>query len=97
MSWAASVHVDGGEVTRWYDVPEEGHEAVAEALIRKEELGNDSVVTLVFAPRETDEDRKAATEEFFQRISDGDAKAIEEAIYLIRVHALPEDHPLALD
>ena len=62
-----------------------------------EELITSWIDGRVWASWPGDDDRIIETQKFFHDLRAGEFDAVSEAIYLIRTHALPEDHPLALD
>lgn len=64
----------------------------AHAIVRPSDYDEDDVIRIA----ESAQRRRMATE-FFDRIRAGDHDAIDEAIYLIQVHALPDDHPMSID
>lgn len=93
------VAVEGGLVGREYvtggDEGDETVEAVGEAL-RHFATGQYDVVTLVvgWTP---EVDRQADWDAFVARLRAGEKDAVDEAVVLLRTHALPEEHPAALD
>jgi hypothetical protein len=72
---------------------------VAEEIARDtiDDYTEDDVMRIARQNFQDEERKRRMTTEFFDRIRAGDESAIDEAIYLIQVHALPDDHPMWID